>query len=244
MIRDMTRSWLRTLLMQASWNYERMIGVGIAFSSEPLLRNLPGGKGGEEYRAALGRASAQFNSHPFFSGAAVGALSRAEHQGLPPEQMARFRTALAGPLGSVGDKIVWAGTLPIASAVGLILAVVVSPVAGVVGLLLVHNAVNLSLRIWALLTGWRAGLGVANRLGAPLLRMGLKLAGPCTALTLGLMLPIVTAWLVVQFDAAAVTATTVVAAVGIVLARWLWPTLGGIRYGLTVVILAALAGWI
>lgn len=244
MIRGMIRSWLRTLLMQASWNYERMIGVGIAFSSEPLMRNLPGGKGGEKYRAALGRASAQFNSHPYFSGAAVGALSRAEHQGLPAEQMARFRTALAGPLGSVGDKIVWAGSLPIASAVGLVLAVVVSPVAGLVGLLLVHNAVNLSLRIWALRTGWHAGLGVANRLGAPLLQMGLKLAGPCTALALGLMLPIVTAWLVVEFEAAAVTATTVVAAVGIVLSRWLWPTLGGTRYGLTVVVLAALAGWI
>ena len=244
MSQGMVRSWLRTLLIQASWNYERMNGVGVAFASEPILRKLPGGVGGDKYREALGRATAQFNSHPYFAGAAVGALARAEHQGLPTEKMARFRTALAGPLGSVGDKLVWAGTVPIASAIGLMLAVVVSPVVAVVVLLAVHNTVNVGLRVWALHAGWHGGLSVATRLDVPLLKWGLKIAGPATAFALGSMLPIVTAWLVSDFEPNAVTAVGVVAAVGILLARWLWPTLGGIRYGLVVVVLAALAGWI
>jgi len=244
MSQGIIRGWLRSLLIQASWNYERMIGVGVAFSSEPILRKLPDGVGGESYRAALGRASAQFNAHPYFSAAAIGALTKTEHQGLPPETMSRFRTALSSPLGSVGDKIVWAGTLPIASAIGLILAVVVSPLVGVVVFLLVHNVVNIAIRAWAFNAGWVAGIGVGNRLGAPLLQFGLKYAGPVTALALGLMLPIVSAWLFADFDGSAITATAVVAAVGILLARWLWPTLGGIRYGLIVVVLAALAGWI
>ncbi|MFC1640386.1 PTS system mannose/fructose/sorbose family transporter subunit IID [Gemmatimonadota bacterium] len=244
MSQGLVRSWLRTLLIQASWSYERMIGVGIAFATEPILRRLPGGAGGDRYRQALGRATAQFNSHPYFAGAAVGALARAEHQGLPADQMARFRTALAGPLGSVGDKLVWAGTVPIASAIGLMLAVIVSPVVAVVVLLAVHNTVNISLRVWALRSGWHGGLSVATQLDVPLLKWGLKLAGPATAFALGAMLPIVTAWLVSGFEPNAVTAVGVVAAVGILLARWLWPTLGGIRYGLVVVVLAALAGWI
>ena len=244
MSQGLVRSWFRTLLIQASWNYERMIGVGVAFASEPILRRLPGGVGGDRYCEALGRATAQFNSHPFFAGAAVGALTRAEHQGLPTEQMARFRTALAGPLGSVGDKLVWAGSVPIVSAIGLLLAVVVSPVIAVVVLLAIHNTVNVGLRVWAFHAGWHGGLSVASRLDVPLLKWGLKVAGPATALALGSMLPIVTAWLVSDFEPNAVTAVGVVAGVGILLARWLWPTLGGIRYGLIVVVLAALAGWI
>ena len=105
-------------------------------------------------------------------------------------------------------------------------------------------AVNVALRTWALRAGWHAGIGVANRLGAPVLQLGLRIAGPGTALALGVMLPIVTAWLFNDFEANAVTASAVVAAVGILLARWIWPTLGGIRYGLTLVVLAALAGWL
>lgn len=244
MSHGLVRSWLRTLLIQSSWNYERMIGVGIAFASEPILRKLPGGLGGEKYRAALGRATAQFNSHPYFAGAAVGALTRAEHQGLPNEQMARFRTALAGPLGSVGDKLVWAGSVPIVSAIGLILAVVVSPVIAVVVLLAIHNTVNVGLRAWALHAGWHGGLSVASQLDVPLLKWGLKLAGPATAFALGAMLPVATAWLVSDFEPNSVRAVGVVAAVGILLVRWLWPTLGSLRYGLIVIVLAALAGWI
>lgn len=244
MSQGMVRSWLRALLVQSSWNYERMIGVGVAFASEPILRKLPSGVGGHEYHEALGRATTQFNSHPFLAGAAIGALGRAEHQGLPLEQMSRFRTALAGPLGSVGDKLVWAGSLPIASAIGLTLAVVVSPIAAVVVLLAVHNTVNVSLRVWALRAGWHGGISVASRLGVPTLKWGLRIAGPGTALALGVMLPIVTAWLVRDFEPNSVTAVGVVAAVGVVLARWLWPTLGCIRYGLIVVVLAALAGWL
>jgi PTS system mannose-specific IID component len=171
-------------------------------------------------------------------------LARAEHQGLPIEQMERFRRALAGPLGSVGDKLVWAGTGPIVSAIGLILAVVVSPVVAVVVLLAIHNTVNVGLRVWALHAGWYGGLNVAQRLDISILKWGFKIAGPATACALGVMLPIVTAWLVSDFEPNAVTAVGVVAAVGILLARWLWPTLGGIRFGLIVVILAALAGWI
>ena len=244
MSQGLVRSFLRTLLIQASWSYERMIGVGIAFASEPILRKLPGGLGGDKYRAALGRATAGFNSHPYFAGAAVGALGRAEHQSLPTEQMARFRTALAGPLGSVGDKLVWAGTVPIASAIGLILAVVVSPVIAVVVLLAIHNTVNVGLRVWAFRAGWYGGLSVASRLDVPIMKWGLRLAGPATAFSLGAMLPITTVWLVSDFEPNAVTAVGIVAAVGILFARWLSPTLGSLRYGLIVVVLAALAGWI
>ena len=47
--------FLRMLAVQGAWNFETMLGNGIAFSMEPALRRLPGGRGGEAYREAMAR---------------------------------------------------------------------------------------------------------------------------------------------------------------------------------------------
>ncbi|MBI3081867.1 MAG: PTS system mannose/fructose/sorbose family transporter subunit IID, partial [Gemmatimonadetes bacterium] len=41
MKRGMLATWARTLIVQASWNYDRMVGIGVAYAMEPLLRDLP-----------------------------------------------------------------------------------------------------------------------------------------------------------------------------------------------------------
>ena len=45
--------FMRLLAVQASWNYELMLGPGIGFCTEPALRLLPGGRGGAAYQAIL-----------------------------------------------------------------------------------------------------------------------------------------------------------------------------------------------
>jgi PTS system mannose-specific IID component len=244
MKRGLMRSGLRTLLVQASWNYERLVGIGVAFAMEPMLRDLPEGVTGSRYRAALGRAAHYFNGHPYLLGLAVGALARVEHDGLPPQQIARLRTALAGPLGSVGDKLVWAGLLPVASAVGLVLAVWSSPAAAVVGFLALYNIVHFSLRGWALKSGWSHGIAVGRRLGARTFKLGLKVAGPLAAVTVGFALPVAAAWLVRHLDLNELTGVGLIAGVGVVFARWIWPTLGANRFGLAAVAVALILGWV
>ena len=164
---------LRLFAIQASWNYEILIGNGIGFCVEPALRLLPGGKGGEAYRAALARQSQYFNAHPYLSSFAVGALARAELEGQPAARIERFRTALCGPLGSVGDRLVWVGLLPTCSfAVLLLFGVGASPLVCVLTFLLLYNAGHVALRLWGLQMGWEKGLGVATALGHPILREG------------------------------------------------------------------------
>jgi PTS system mannose-specific IID component len=231
------------LVVQASWNYERMVGLGVAFASEPLLRDLPGGVDGDRYREALGRAGRYFNAHPYLVGLAVGALARAEHENVPPDQMERLRTALTGPLGAVGDKLVWAGALPLASGIGVVLAVAVSPVVAVIAFLGLYNLLHVTLRVWGIAAGWRSGIEVARELHIPAVTWGLRLAGPLAALSAGLALPMAVAWLVSDLDVRGVLGAMIVAAVGIVLARWAWPTLGGLRFGLAAVALALIVGW-
>ena len=183
--------YFRLFAMQGSWNYETLNGPGIGFAMEPALRYLPGGIDGPEYRAALARESRYFNAHPYLAGVAVGALVRAELEGVDPAKIERFRTALAGPLGSVGDRLVWASWLPFCSLVGIgVYGGGGSPL-GVVGtFLLLYNAGHFLLRGWGLRIGLSRGLNVASALGNPVLRHGPQYIGSAAALVAGVALPL------------------------------------------------------
>ena len=78
----------------------------------------------------------------------------------PAPQIARLRTALCSPLGALGDQLFWAGLVP--ALVGLTLVAVVLG-ARMVGdrsgfLLALQHASRLWHRIWALRTGFDAGM--------------------------------------------------------------------------------------
>jgi PTS system mannose-specific IID component len=183
--------FLRLLAIQGSWNYEILLGNGIGFCLEPALRLLPGGVHTPKFKAALARESRYFNAHPYLAAVAVGALARAELDGEPPERIERFRTALCGPLGSVGDRLVWAGWLPFCSLASLALFGLGFGDRLVVGFFLVaYNVGHLGLRIWGLSTGWRHGLRVATALGNPVLRRGPQQIGRLAALATGIAIPL------------------------------------------------------
>lgn len=183
--------FVRLLAIQASWNYEILLGTGVGFCVEPALRLLPGGRGGEAYREALARQSQYFNAHPYLASVAVGALARAELDGEPPVRIERFRTALCGPLGSVGDRLVWAAWLPFCSLVGLLVFALGAGPWWVVGTFLVlYNAGHLALRAWGLRVGLARGLQVAGALGVPVLRIGPTRISQAVAFVGGLALPL------------------------------------------------------
>ncbi len=184
--------FMRLLAIQGSWNYETLIGNGIGYCAEPALRMLPGGAGGDAYREALARESQYFNAHPYLAAVAVGALARAELDREAPERIERFRTALCGPLGSVGDRLVWAAWLPFCSLVALgLFALGAGPWGITLGFLALYNAGHFWLRAWGLSVGWREGLRVAPALGRPLLRLGPQAISRAGAAIGGLALPFV-----------------------------------------------------
>ena len=113
---------LRLFAVQGTWNYERMLGVGMGYAAEPLLEDL---KAIDPVRhgEAVVRSAEFFNCHPNLAGLALGATARAEYEGVPGVQIVRLRTALCSPLGSLGDQLFWAGLLP--SLLGITLAALV-----------------------------------------------------------------------------------------------------------------------
>ena len=182
---------LRVFAIQGSWNYETLIGNGIGFSMEPALRLLPGGVHTAEFKAAMARQSRYFNAHPYLASVAVGALARAELDHEPADKIERFRTALAGPLGSVGDRLVWAGWLPFCSLLALCVFGLGGTPFGVVGTFLaVYNVGHVALRAWGLRTGWNRGMHVAQALANPVLRRGPQVIAPLAALIAGFAVPL------------------------------------------------------
>jgi PTS system mannose-specific IID component len=183
--------FVRLLALQGSWNYETLLGTGIGFVMEPALRYLPGGINGPQYRAALARESRYFNAHPYLAGIAVGSLTRAELEGVDPARIERFRSALASPLGSVGDRLVWASWLPFCSVVGLCVYGAGGSALAVVGtFLLLYNAGHFLLRAWGLHIGLTRGLNVASALGNPVFRQGPQYIGSAAALVAGVAVPV------------------------------------------------------
>jgi mannose PTS system EIID component len=190
-IRVKLAMYFRLLALQGSWNYETLLGTGIGFVMEPALRLLPEGVNGAPYRAALARESRYFNAHPYLASIAVGALTHAELDGVDPVRIERFRTALAGPLGSVGDRLVWASWLPFCSLIAIgVFGAGGSPLAVVGTFLLLYNAGHFFLRAWGLQIGLSRGLNVASALGNPVLRQGPVYIGYAAALMGGIALPL------------------------------------------------------
>jgi PTS system mannose-specific IID component len=183
--------FVRLLAIQGAWNYETLLGNGIGFCVEPALRLLPGGQGGEAYRAALARQSQYFNAHPYMASVAVGALARAELDGEAPARIDRFRTALCGPLGSVGDRLVWAAWLPACSLAALAAFGFGVDTGGVIFVFLgIYNAGHITLRAWGLSAGLDHGMRVASALGGPVLRRGPSHLAQAAALIGGIALPL------------------------------------------------------
>ena len=183
--------FVRSLAIQGSWNYEILVGNGVAFCVEPALRRLPGGVDGPAYREAIARECTYFNAHPYLASLAIGALARAELDQAPPAHIERFRKALCGPLGSVGDRLVWAAWLPACSLVALLIfGLGASPLGVTIGFLVLYNLGHLALRNWGLRAGWQYGLRVAAALSSPVLQHGPRYIGRAAAVIGGLALPL------------------------------------------------------
>ena len=212
--------FVRTLAIQGSWNYEILLGNGIGFCVEPALRLLPGGQGGEAYRRALSRQSQYFNAHPYLASVAVGALARAELDGEAPVRIERFRTALCGPLGSVGDRLVWAGWVPFCSFLTLAgVGLGLGPLGAVVMFLGIYNVGHFWLRAWGLREGLRRGLKVAQALGHPVLRQGPVQVARATAVAAGIALPLLLSRIIGAGRAHTLEVLAAVAIGAVVLAR-------------------------
>ena len=191
--RAVTSTFLRSFLVQGSWNYHTMLGTGFAWAMLPGLRHIFEGDP-EGLDASVRRHLDHFNAHPYLANVALGAALRLEADGTDEQTVRRFKTAVRGPLGGLGDSLVWAAWLPTVSMAALTLWWLGLPVWLVVGLfLVVYNAGHLALRIWGFRIGLRDGRDVALTLSeARLAQLGERIKS-IAALLVGVLAGVVLA---------------------------------------------------
>lgn len=162
--RDLRRAWRRTFAVQSLWNYPTMIGPGLTYALLPLLRRIHAGDP-VRMEAAMQRHLESFNAHPYLAAVAVGALARLELEGVSEDEIVRFRTALRGPLGTLGDRTIWAEWRPFCLLLAITLfGVGVAPLLCVLAFLLAYNAGHVWVRVWGFRKGWEHGRGVGRLL--------------------------------------------------------------------------------
>lgn len=217
---DFMAAFLRTFAIQGSWNYRTLIGGGLTYALVPLLERIHAGDP-VALRESVERHAREFNAHPYLSPVAVGALARLEHEGEEPATIERFRAALRGPLGAVGDQAVWAGWRPLCT-FGAILthvALGVGPLISAVLFLLVYNLGHVALRLWGFRKGWESGLRVGAVLGAS----GIQAAGRRLVPLNQALIGAAAALLVARAPGTAIDPIVAAVAAGIALAGYLAP---------------------
>jgi len=222
-------SFMRSFAIQGSWNYRSMIGSGFAFALIPFLRR--SGLSGEELAGATRRHLGSFNAHPYLSGIALGAVARMESEDVDPETIHRFKEAIQGSLGGLGDTLVWGAWRPATLLLALAIAWMGAPPWVPVLLFLgLYNAGHLAIRWWGFRIGLEEGREVAGRLRV----VGLSLIAGRVFRSATLLLGILVGVLLAGRLSMAETV-------------WLWPLGGmagfvvGLRFGRRVLRIATLA---
>ena len=229
-------SLARLFGIQANWNYERMIGVGMAWSASPILAELMQ-RDRARHSEAVARSAEFFNCNPNLAGLAVGALSRAELDGVPGPQVLRLRTALSGPLGALGDRLFWAGLVPFLSGFALACVALGAGVWAVAALVLTYNVIRAGVTWWALRTGLREGMQVGAAVGRSWLPWAAGAIAAPAGFAVGAALPLTAAWLLQGQEPITPLIALAVALVGLVAQRAAGGWVTSVRY--TAVVLAA-----
>lgn len=181
----------RAFAVQGSFNYRTLIGTGFAFVLLPALRYTYRDRP-EELERAVQRHQGPFNSHPYLVGIAAGAVARLEEEGATPTVLERFKGALRGSLGSIGDSLFWAGLRPTCMLFALLLLAAGAPAwIAVLAFLLPYNAGHLMVRRWSFRKGFDYGAGVAAGLRETPLGRFANATGSAGAFLLGALLPLV-----------------------------------------------------
>lgn len=117
--------WSRLLLLQASWSYQRMQGLGFLFALLPGLRKI---YPEEKMREVSMRHAGYFNTHPYLAPLVAGAVlkleeERAIHGEDRNIDIDDFKEIVAAPYAAIGDALFWGGLRPLAAGIALFFAV-------------------------------------------------------------------------------------------------------------------------
>lgn len=168
---DRLKVMWRSMLLQGSWNYERMQNGGWCYSLIPALRKLYPNK--EDQKAALQRHLIFFNTHPYLASPILGvtlALEEEKANGKEIEDQAiqGVKVGMMGPLAGVGDPVFWYTVRPIVGSLGASLAAQ-GNILGPILFFIVWNLIRIAFLWYSQEFGYRVGSEITKDLSGGLM---------------------------------------------------------------------------
>ena len=196
---DLRACFIRSNLLQGSWNFERMQALGYAFGIVPAIRRLYP-EGSQERKDAIKRHLEFYNTQPFVTAPILGvnlAMEEERANGAPIDDAAinGVKVGLMGPLAGVGDPIFWGTLRPICAILGINFAQNGSWL-GPILFFVLFNAVRLFVRYWGIQYGYKKGLEIVSDMGGGTLQ---KITEAASILGLFVMGALVSQWTKIYF---------------------------------------------
>jgi fructoselysine and glucoselysine-specific PTS system IID component len=199
--KDIRNVFLRSLVLEANFNFETWQNTGFAFAIIPILKKLYTTK--TTMAAALKRHLTFFNTSPYGSTLILGITTAMEEQNsvdadFDEESINSVKLGLMGPLAGVFDSLFWGTFKVIAAGVGTSLAIK-GNLMGPVLFILIFNVPHLLLRYNLTFIGYNAGTkflqnlaknNVMDRLTKGASILGLMVVGAMPATLIAINTPI------------------------------------------------------
>ncbi|MBK4765071.1 MAG: PTS mannose transporter subunit IID [Pantoea sp. Brub] len=193
-LNDISAVFIRSNLLQGSWNFERMQALGFCFSMVPVIRRLYS-HNIEERKKAIKRQLEFFNTHPYVVAPILGVTMAMEEQrangvNIDDRAINSIKVGLMGPLAGVGDPIFWGTIRPVLAALGAGIAMT-GNIVGPLLFFILFNVIRVVILYSGINYGYKKGINIVNDMGNNLLQ---KLTEGSSILGLFVMGALVNKW--------------------------------------------------
>ncbi|AFH92083.1 TPA: PTS mannose transporter subunit IID [Providencia stuartii] len=191
---DIRGVFLRSNLLQGSWNFERMQALGFCYSMVPVIRRLYP-ENNDERKQAIKRHLEFFNTHPYVAAPVLGVTMAMEEQrangaDIDDGAINGIKVGLMGPLAGVGDPIFWGTVRPVFAALGAGIAMT-GNLLGPILFFVLFNLVRLLTLYYGVAYGYKKGVDIVQDIGGGFLQ---KLTEGASILGLFVMGALVNKW--------------------------------------------------
>ncbi len=169
---DINKVFIRSTLLQGSWNFERMQALGFCYSIIPVINKLYHDNKKEKIKAVQ-RHLEFFNTHPYMVAPILGVIIAMEEKKANGAKISKstinsIKIGLMGPLAGIGDPIFWGTIRPILSALGASLSIN-GNIIGPIIFFLSFNIIRISTLYYGIHYGYNKGLNIVKELNKNLL---------------------------------------------------------------------------
>ncbi len=191
---DIRGVFLRSNLLQGSWNFERMQALGFCYSMVPVIRRLYP-ENNDERKQAIKRHLEFFNTHPYVAAPVLGVTMAMEEQrangaDIDDGAINGIKVGLMRPLAGVGDPIFWGTVRPVFAALGAGIAMT-GNLLGPILFFVLFNLVRLLTLYYGVAYGYKKGVDIVQDIGGGFLQ---KLTEGASILGLFVMGALVNKW--------------------------------------------------